>query len=540
MIQLKRVATIQVPENERSLCLRQSPQWIRTRGAARAMQMQRATLRPPDAHNNAATAPEPPPAHVHGEWSRRIWTLKHQLDHPPYVNMWNVYKQYTNDYERIHVSSNRSRIEDNVAAYLPLSRSYFKMWELLKDFGLLGGCADRPSLANTSLRTAHLAEGPGGFIEAVCRYRKDTATDTVRRGDRYFGITLKPTRRDVPGWSKSIRLLREYTQIHRHHGADGTGCLYKVANIHKLVSDVGRNSCSLVTGDGGIDFSVDFALQEPLSLRLLTAQIYAGLLLLHPGKAFVCKFFDMHEPATHELLWVLATTFDKIHIVKPVTSRLANSERYIVGVRYRGCPEPLEKLLCTTLMQWRADHQLVTIMQAPVPDAFVQSICAYNEWYAEQQHTSIQACLQLIDMAVSNAAQDNPSDTTQMSGSVQDTDPDADADSASDSERSSAAQHISGAAPSKSTITGDSVPSEDGWSTCVSRKRRPRAATAAVTTTQRCNRMNTLHDVRVVPAHRMRRRPTQNAVLEAKLEDIVQQQQDNAREWCKKYGVEMV
>jgi len=576
---MKRIATIQIPEGERTLCLRSSPQWTRISKAADHAQQGSAKpsssgVRPMAINSPTETAPatpNPPPAHVEGKWSRRIWTLKHQLDHPPYVNMWNVYKQYTNDYERIHVSSNRSRVNDNVAAYLPLSRSYFKMWELLKDFGLLGGCAGQPSLANTSVRTAHLAEGPGGFIEAVCRFRKATATNTARQTDRYYGITLKPTRRDVPGWSKSIRLLREYTQIHRHHGADGSGCLYKIANIHRLVRDVGRNSCTLVTGDGGIDFSVDFALQEPLSLRLLTAQIYAGLLLLHPGKAFVCKFFDMHEPATHELLWILATAFDKIHIVKPATSRLANSERYIVGVGYRGCPEPLEKLLCATLMQWRPDYQLVTIMQAPVPPSFLSCITAYNEWYAEQQHRSIQACLRLIDMAVATVPQEkHTSDETESLPSVKTTGhtplppekaPSMDSRNTQTTDTETTDTENTHGDRSGTDLDGHDAPDteptdDDGWNMCVSRKRRSRArATAAPKSPQAAltevggshsfprtswESCSVYDDTGSVPPHRLRRRPTQNASLEAELVRTMVQQRESARKWCEKYGVEMV
>lgn len=457
---MKRVATIRVPKSSRTLSLRTSPQWKVA-----------ADTHTPSTTTSSSSTPHDPPAHIRGEWSRKIWTLKHKLEVPPYVTHWNTYKGFTNAFERIHTTSNRSRSHKNVAVYAPLSRSYFKMWEMLTDFELLGA---EPG----AIRTAHLAEGPGGFIEAVCRYRDvtlpvpptttATTTATTRpplltaKRDQYTGITLKPTRRDIPGWDKSARLLVRYSQIRLHYGADGTGNLYKVDNIHKLVRDVGRHTCALVTGDGGIDYSVDFSLQEPMSFRLLLAQVYASLLLLQPGKAMVCKFFDMHERFTHELLWVIAVVFDEVHLVKPVTSRVANSERYVVAKGYRGCPKDIEFGFRRVMFQWRSHWQLTTILQTSPPQEFLRAIHEYNEWYAEQQYRSIADCLRLIDAAVEG--------------------------------------------PASSVSTSDMGP-----------RRRSRDA-----------RSSSYRPVRTKTAH---------PELEAELEAITERQMGQAVEWCERYGV---
>ena len=65
--------------------------------------------------------------------------------------------------------------EKCVASYSPLSRSYFKMIELLKTFRL--------EMDSKPIRSFHLAEGPGGFIEALCKVRKCPY-------DTYTGITI--------------------------------------------------------------------------------------------------------------------------------------------------------------------------------------------------------------------------------------------------------------------------------------------------------------------------------------------------------------
>ena len=72
---------------------------------------------------------------------------------------WDKYKKYANEYELIHIP-NKKKISESVALYNPLSRSYFKMVEMIYDFNLL-------DIADDTFKSAHLAEGPGGFIEAT-------------------------------------------------------------------------------------------------------------------------------------------------------------------------------------------------------------------------------------------------------------------------------------------------------------------------------------------------------------------------------------
>ena len=327
-------------------------------------------------------------------WASRLVQCKQALDKAPYHHKWYAYKGLMNPYELVHVSSNRLRIHENVSEPLPLSRSYFKMWELLFDFDLLGDTDGAP------IRTAHFAEGPGGFIEAVATWRSQQGKclQTHVAKDVYAGITLRSTRRDVPGWGKSKRVLTRFPQIQLHYGLDNTGNLYNVNNILAFARAVGQGACTLATGDGGIDYSIDFANQERLSFRLLLCQLYGAWLTLKRGGHFVCKFFDTYEPFTVELLWMVSITFDVVHIVKPHTSRPANSERYIVAKRFRGPPRPLLSYIERLLRSWSdTNGTLRSIFTSPVPPSFVSAISQYNEWYAERQCRNILRCLSLID-----------------------------------------------------------------------------------------------------------------------------------------------
>ena len=88
---------------------------------------------------------------------------------------WDNKKKITNPYEYIHTLIAHKRI--SVSLYKPLSRSFFKLIELSNTHYLLS------DYTKTNINTFSLAEGPGGFIEALMWLRNN-------KEDKYYGITL--------------------------------------------------------------------------------------------------------------------------------------------------------------------------------------------------------------------------------------------------------------------------------------------------------------------------------------------------------------
>ncbi len=67
--------------------------------------------------------------------------------------------------------------------------------------------------------------------------------------------------------------------------------------------------------------------QEYLSRRLVLCEVALALATLRRGGALVLKLFDAFLPLTGDLLFILHRCFRRIALVKPITSRPANSER---------------------------------------------------------------------------------------------------------------------------------------------------------------------------------------------------------------------
>jgi hypothetical protein len=62
--------------------------------------------------------------------------LKNQID-TSYTNReWDKAKKLSNPYELIHIP-NRKIKSESISSYDPLSRSFFKLWEIIHHFGLI-------------------------------------------------------------------------------------------------------------------------------------------------------------------------------------------------------------------------------------------------------------------------------------------------------------------------------------------------------------------------------------------------------------------
>ena len=150
---------------------------------------------------------------------------------------WDIVKKVTNKYEYINscVSVEGTKVvTSSVCKHKPISRSYFKMIEILNKF-------DPKFMRMNNIRTFHLAEGPGGFIEAISRIRQN-------KNDVYCGMTLMDNDIDVPKWSKITNLMKEISNIKLVYGPKNDGNLYLKHNLDFVCKHY-ENSIHFITGD---------------------------------------------------------------------------------------------------------------------------------------------------------------------------------------------------------------------------------------------------------------------------------------------------
>jgi 23S rRNA U2552 (ribose-2'-O)-methylase RlmE/FtsJ len=319
------------------------------------------------------------------EWSRllaendilhtALTTCKNQISRYYHNRKWDNFKKFTNEYELVCTSSAEF---PGIASHVPVSRSFFKMWEIMHDHA-----TDLMSVNTHPMCAVFLAEGPGGFMESFAKYRADANHD----GDALHGMTLISKHKSIPNWKVQSVQLAPHTRVRIHRGADGTGDLYNLQNIDSLVSDVGEASSDMVTADGGFDFSHDFNNQEDASMRLILAEVYAALRLQRLGGSLVLKVYDLHSVATLRILYVLRLCYGTMRLVKPLTSRPANSEKYAVCTEFHGASDSLMAALRSACYAGGTPQCVERHVApvAPIPVSFLRDVVHYNTFYIARQ-----------------------------------------------------------------------------------------------------------------------------------------------------------
>jgi hypothetical protein len=216
------------------------------------------------------------------------------------------------------------------------------------------------------LRSAHVCEGPGGFIEGFydeCEKRRLMPKSAT-------AITLRPNQSNIPGWKRAANFLQKYKSVQILYGADNTGNILKYENQNSFIAETPK--VLLYTGDGGFDFSTDYSLQEVSVFPLLVASVRIGLEVLRVGGYFILKFFDIHQLPTKQLLYFLSLHFRQWTLYKPATSRPCNPEHYFIGIDYNGCTaieifREWSKYVCETGMA-------CTFMKGDIPEDFAHNL----------------------------------------------------------------------------------------------------------------------------------------------------------------------
>jgi 23S rRNA U2552 (ribose-2'-O)-methylase RlmE/FtsJ len=212
-----------------------------------------------------------------------LFALKERIKPFDRTELWDLAKRITNIYERIHSISSRLTLPPSICIITPLSRSFFKMIEILHVMRFF-----ETKAKVIKLRSLHLCEGPGGFIEALY-YKAEELKKTIQCA---FGMTLKSNHQMIPGWRKATPFLQKNSSVKLIYGPNNTGDIYDPVNQEYLKDLCKTQPVYLVTADGGFDFSMDYDAQEQTIFPLLLASVRVGFDVLKEGGLMIVKFFD--------------------------------------------------------------------------------------------------------------------------------------------------------------------------------------------------------------------------------------------------------
>jgi 23S rRNA U2552 (ribose-2'-O)-methylase RlmE/FtsJ len=308
---------------------------------------------------------------------------KEKIDKLENNENWDKMKKIGNPYELVYTTYNKRRKNDSISSYIPISRSYFKLWEIFHNFDLF-----KYFNVNNDLIFSHLAEGPGGFMEASYNYRSNIKNKNKKiNNDIYYGITLKPTNDFIPDWNKIKKNFNNKNNIIIEYGN-----LYYLDDIKKYINYFTDKKAHFVTADGGFDYSGNFNGQEINSCQIIYSECITALNILEVNGCFVCKVFDLFSVLMVQILYILSLSFEKVFIYKPDTSRPANSEKYLICMYYKNnLSDPVKNNLLKIIDEWNnitytlTDNDSIILKNIKIDNNFIKKLDEYNEKYMETQ-----------------------------------------------------------------------------------------------------------------------------------------------------------
>jgi 23S rRNA U2552 (ribose-2'-O)-methylase RlmE/FtsJ len=285
-----------------------------------------------------------------------------------------------------------------------LSRGFFKLWEILMIFDLIPN--DKPIV------TAHLAEGPGSFIQATMYFR-DLFSSNYKK-DKYYAVTLHKEDEGeyVPALETSfLDFYKKDTRIYYHKtypsqvaGGETTkdnGDIVDPKTIELFGGEM-QSKADLITADGGFNWNNENT-QEQEAFKLVYGQITAAIKLQKKGGAFVCKFFETYTKTSIKMLYILNSCYKTVYIIKPFTSRKSNSEKYAVCIdfKYENNSE-YEKILKELQNILKHNHKtknnLINIFPSfRIPKSYSKQISQINIKIANEQLLRMYDFLKFIE-----------------------------------------------------------------------------------------------------------------------------------------------
>lgn len=303
---------------------------------------------------------------------------KKKIDDINYNKKWDKIKKIGNPYELVYTSLTNKRKNDNISSYIPISRSYYKMWEVLQNFPIIS----KNKKNKEKIYIANLAEGPGGFMEAIYNFNKKYTNNI----NYYYGITIKPYNQYVPDWNKLIKIFGNNTTVNITYGN-----LYKYDDVIQYINKVKNKNIKIVTADGGFDYSADFNGQEINSCQIIYSEVIIAINLLAKGGSLVCKIFDIFSLSTIYILYIIYNCFEKVSFFKPDTSRPANSEKYLICLNFLdNISEEKKREFLLLIKRWEEmvkenDSYISLKINKIIPNEFIHSLNNFNNLYMNRQ-----------------------------------------------------------------------------------------------------------------------------------------------------------
>jgi 23S rRNA U2552 (ribose-2'-O)-methylase RlmE/FtsJ len=293
------------------------------------------------------------------------------------INTWNKIRRYTNNYE--FPLKRRDSEED------PISRAFFKMWEILHEYKLIKRDFQGEVLS--------IAEAPGGFVQAISKYIRPSGPYNI------YTMSLMEKKDYIPKYHHRIL---EDKNINILEGVNKDGDIYNIDNIESIRKSM-KGKSELITGDGGFNEDNKYNIKEQLHNKLFLSEIIIAVTNQKFDGKFVIKFFDTYTKYSLDLLYILLFFYKEVNIYKPLTSRPTNSEKYIICSGFGKITNQHKKIICKLKKTLPLiNEKTYRILNISIPEEIIERVKSDNIRLTRSQINCINKNIDIINKMTKN------------------------------------------------------------------------------------------------------------------------------------------
>lgn len=284
-----------------------------------------------------------------------------------------------------------------------ITNAWLKCYEMLNEFDLIPEDSDRfVHFDNASF--------PGSFIASTHHYIMTKRT----WGNNYqwhANSLIDANELNADPIDDKYKLYSNYPD-NWLMDSNCNGDVLLVANQQAFADKLG-GKIDLYTSDLGFDVSSNYNNQEMIQARANIGQIIAGLITLKPGGSFITKQYTSFEMITVSVMFALSQLFDEFYLCKPMTSREANSETYLVGKGFKAAVTMDHPYIVAMLARLNKTVKLSVplFLSTDYPKQYLKNIilaCSVFERQLEKIKTDVELCDECVSGGHTGMPYKNP------------------------------------------------------------------------------------------------------------------------------------
>ena len=198
--------------------------------------------------------------------------------------------------------------------------TFYKVWELLFMFPVI-------DIDKSGFVSVHLDDNTGGHFQATMLFRDKFAKKGLSKNDNYYIITSDT---EYKNKSNTVATLLDY---------------YKKEKPVRVLSQktLPKGKADLITANGKFIWK-NIIIQEQDAIKLLLKQLVDALQIQEKGGHFIIKIYESFTEITEKYISIILTFYNEVYIVKPLMSRYASTEKYLVCLDFKNIKDQNKKI----------------------------------------------------------------------------------------------------------------------------------------------------------------------------------------------------